>query len=125
MIRNHLKIAFRNLITQKGYSIINIAGLSISLAITLLMLLWVQDEWSIDKFHTKENRIFRIQRVLPQENETLNVNNNLPYPFLQAIEEEVPEVDKAVPIGYRIERLIISGKRGFRESGSFGNVAFF
>ena len=49
MLQNNLKIAFRSLINQKGYSIINIAGLSISLAVTLLMLLWVKDEWDADK----------------------------------------------------------------------------
>ena len=58
MIRNYLKIAFRNLINQKGISLINIVGLSISLAVTLLMLLWVQDEWSTDRFHEKSENVY-------------------------------------------------------------------
>ena len=125
MIINYFKIALRSLLKQKGYSLINITGLSVALAVTLLMLTWVQMEWITDKYHSKGERIYRIQRVLPLEGNKLFVNNNLPYPLLQAIEAEIPEVEKVLPIGYNSERLLERGKRAFRERGSFGNAALF
>lgn len=60
MIRNYLKIAFRNLWNNKGFSAINIAGLAIGLATCLLMLFYVTDELSYDKFNEKADRIYRV-----------------------------------------------------------------
>jgi putative ABC transport system permease protein len=60
MFRNYLKVAFRNLWKNKGYSAINIIGLAVGLATCLLILLYVWDELSFDKFHEKAERIYRI-----------------------------------------------------------------
>lgn len=51
MFRNYFITALRNIIRQKGYSLINILGLATGLACTFLILLWVQDELSYDRFH--------------------------------------------------------------------------
>src|SRR6188474_1251876 len=58
MIKNYLKIAFRNLWKSKVFSIINIAGLAIGMASAVLILLWIQNEMSHDKFHAKGDRIY-------------------------------------------------------------------
>ncbi len=60
MIKNYLKIALRNILRQKGYSFINIAGLTMGLACFILIGLWVRDELSFDRFHENKDRIFRI-----------------------------------------------------------------
>ena len=60
MIRNYIKVAFRNLWKNKGYSAINIIGLSAGLATCLLILLYVWDELSYDKFNEKVDRIYRV-----------------------------------------------------------------
>jgi len=60
MFKNYLKIALRNLRKQKGFSFINISGLAIGMACCLLILLYVSDELSFDRFHEKGNRIYRI-----------------------------------------------------------------
>lgn len=62
MIKNYFKTAFRNLARNKIYSFINIAGLSIGLACTMLILLYVKDEVSFDRFHKNVNNIYRIER---------------------------------------------------------------
>lgn len=64
MIRNYFKVAFRNLWKNKGYSAINIIGLAVGLATCLLILLYVWDELSYDKFHKKADRIYRIHSDL-------------------------------------------------------------
>ena len=60
MIKNYIKIALRNLTRHKGYSLINIAGLAIGMACCILILLWVQDELSFDRFHENADSIYRV-----------------------------------------------------------------
>lgn len=60
MLRNYLKIAFRSLIKNKTYSFINIIGLSVGIAVSLIIFLYVVHEYSYDKFHTKGDKIYRI-----------------------------------------------------------------
>jgi putative ABC transport system permease protein len=60
MFRNYVKVALRNLWKNKGYSAINIIGLAVGLATCLLILLFVWDELSFDRFHAKAERIYRI-----------------------------------------------------------------
>src|SRR5262245_28629220 len=60
MFINYLKIAVRNLLRHKGYAIVNIGGLAVGLACTLLILLWVRDELSFDRFHSDAERIYRL-----------------------------------------------------------------
>jgi hypothetical protein len=56
MIKNYLKVALRNLIRHKGFSFINITGLALGMSVCILILLWVQDELSYDRFHAKGQR---------------------------------------------------------------------
>jgi len=60
MLYNFLKIAVRNLQRNRGFSIINISGLAIGMASAILILLWVQSEFSFDSHHTKADRIYRL-----------------------------------------------------------------
>ncbi len=63
MIKNYLKIAFRNLIKYKVYSFINIFGLAIGMAACLVILLFIADEKSFDQFHQKKDQIYRLDEV--------------------------------------------------------------
>jgi putative ABC transport system permease protein len=67
MIRNYLTIAFRNLWRHKGYSAINVAGLAIGMACSLLVFLYVWHELSYDRYHPSYERIYRISTWLGQE----------------------------------------------------------
>src|SRR5215468_4914326 len=60
MIKNYFKTAFRNLSRNKIYSLINILGLSIGLACAMLIILYVKDEVSYDRFHSNVGNIYRI-----------------------------------------------------------------
>ena len=60
MFKNYLKIALRNIKRHKGYSFINIVGLAIGMACCILILLWVQDELSYDRFHENADDIYRV-----------------------------------------------------------------
>src|SRR6188472_1432249 len=67
MIKNYFKTAFRNLVRNKVYSLINILGLSLGLASAMLILLYVKDEVSYDRFHKNVDNIYRIgmKRIKP------------------------------------------------------------
>jgi len=60
MLKNYLKVAVRNLLRHKAYSLINIAGLAVGMACTILILLWVQYELSFDRYHENADRIYRL-----------------------------------------------------------------
>jgi len=60
MLKNYLKIAFRSLKKHKGYSFINISGLAIGMAVCMLIMIWILNELSYDRFHEKADRICRV-----------------------------------------------------------------
>ena len=63
MFKNYLKVAFRNLWRHKVYSFINLFGLSIGIALAVLVLLFIRDELSYDSFHERPDRIYRIAQI--------------------------------------------------------------
>ena len=60
MLQNFFKIAFRNLLKRKVYTLINIIGLATGMAVCLLIVLFIQDELSFDKFHKNGDNIYRV-----------------------------------------------------------------
>lgn len=97
MFKNYFKIAFRNLNRNRIYSIINIAGLSIGLACAMLILLYVKDEVSFDKFHKNENNIYRIVTKSKHEGKVYQDGNT---GFLQGprFTQNVPGIQSFVRI---------------------------
>ncbi|MCP4723674.1 MAG: ABC transporter permease, partial [bacterium] len=97
MFKNYFKIALRNFWKNKLYSFLNIAGLSIGIATAILIVLWVQDELSYDRFHTKADRIYRIATHARVGNTQIE---SIPTPGLlgRTLTLEYPEVEAAAPI---------------------------
>ena len=60
MIKNYIKIAWRNLLKNKGYSALNIGGLAVGMAVALLIGLWIYDELSYNKYHQNYDRIAQV-----------------------------------------------------------------
>jgi len=73
LLGNYLKIALRKFKRQKGHPVINIAGLTIGMTCVLLLLLWVQDELSFDKFHEKIDDIYLVSAYIKNEGDRLQV----------------------------------------------------
>ncbi len=74
MIRNYLKIAFRNLSKHKGFTFINIAGLAIGITCFLLIGLYVKDELSYDRFNKNADRIYRVTRIFKSNDGTVSLH---------------------------------------------------
>ncbi len=97
LIWSYVKIALRKIKRHKGFSLINIAGLAIGMAACILILIWVQDELSYDRFHKKADQIFRINTVDTSGGQTF-IQAGSPAPLGQALLEEVPEVENFVRV---------------------------
>lgn len=111
MIRNYLKIALRNILRQKGYSFINIAGLTFGLACSILIGLWVRDELSFDRFHEKKDRIFRILNKVPSG----ELIPSPTYALAPALKEEYPEVEEYSRVWPWAGSLVRYGDKRFEE----------
>jgi hypothetical protein len=95
MIQNYLKVACRNLLRNKLYATINICGLAIGMASTVLIALWVQNEFSFDRHHTKSNQIYRINANLKiSDTETWHWATT-PLKFAEHFKKDLPEVKEA------------------------------
>lgn len=125
MLKNYLLIAIRNSWKNKTYSGINIFGLAVSLAVALLMLLWVKDELSVDRFHEKGEAIQRIFMIYPQEGEKKVANGNVAFPLLERVEAEVPEVEEVMYFGYPQTQLVSKDKLSYKEVGMYSNTGLF
>jgi len=106
MIKSYFKIAFRNLIKNKGISFINITGLAIALACSVLIILYIQNELSYDMQHPGSEKIFRVLTI----DKALGVSSNLvgiTLPALApAMKEEFPEVVESVRLSRSGKNLI-------------------
>jgi putative ABC transport system permease protein len=92
MFKNYLKIAFRNIRKQKAYSAINIMGLTVGMACSILILLWVQYEFSFDRFHENFDDIYRIKSDYYGVGNRLHTSTYAPYPLLETLKNDYPEV---------------------------------
>lgn len=97
MFRNYLKIAWRNLVKNKTFSIINIAGLAIGLSCFLLISLYVLDEISFDRFHEKANRIYRIHSQIRMGGSDLKLAVASD-PMGATLKRDYPEVEEYVRV---------------------------
>ncbi len=97
MIRNYLKVAFRNLLRKKGFSLINILGLAIGMASAILIFLWIQNEVSYDQFHPKKERIYEAWNRASFSGE-LNCWNTTPKVLARTLENDLPEVERAARV---------------------------
>ncbi len=91
MWQNNIKTAFRQIFKNKGYSLLNILGLSISLSVCLLLFLWIQNERSYDHFHQKAERIYRFQWDAKFGENSWKIPE-VPVPLAETMVREFPEI---------------------------------
>ena len=104
MIKNYLKISFRHIRKHKGYAFINITGLAIGLASCVLILLWIRDELSFDRFHVNIHHLFRVTRSERTPDGSLNHFASTPSPLAPSLKESYPEIIESTRF-YNISQL--------------------
>ena len=123
MIRNYLKIAFRNLVRNKAFSFINISGLSIGMAAAILILLWIQSEVSYDQFHEKKDRIYEAWNRAEFSGK-LQCWNTTPKILARTLEKDLPEVERAVRVNWQSSYLFSIGEKRLTVSGNIVDTGF-
>ncbi|MCP4724676.1 MAG: ABC transporter permease, partial [bacterium] len=125
MLKNYLKIAMRNIIRQKGYSLINIGGLSIGIACSLLLFIWVYDELSYDSFHDNADSICRI--VTERTTNETYTTPNTPGAFAPFVKENYPEVSDYARLLFTRYAVKYGDENNnvYLDSGVFAERSFF
>jgi len=105
MIKNFFKIAFRNIARHKGFTFINVTGLAIGLAASLLILLWVQDEFSFERFNLNGENIYRVEEDQFYSGARYHVTVT-PVPGGPVWKEKIPEIEDQVRINQWLPRVL-------------------
>src|SRR5688572_23919835 len=124
MLKNYFKSSLRNLIRHKGYSFINIFGLTIGLASNIFIFLWVMDEVSYDLFHKNGERIYRVMNNHTY-NGKIETGWSTPPPLAEALNTEVPEIEHTMRITWNMGKLLRYGEKAFYESGYYADSTLF
>lgn len=127
MFKYNFKIAIRNILKNKEYTLINLMGLSIGLMSFLFIYLWISDELSYDRFHQYSDRIYRIAWIseMPQ--------TRTPHPMTYTMVRDLPEVENAVSMTpifgsglSQVDRLVKYGEKKYNEKDIFAaDTTFF
>jgi putative ABC transport system permease protein len=121
MLRNFFLIAWRNLQRNKIYSFINIAGLGLGIACALLIILYVADETSYDRYHKDAPNIYRVVKDFVNDDGSRLPDATTPPALAPAMQKELPEVDKVTRVfpGWGNKFLIRYGEKKFIEEKLF------
>ncbi len=113
MLRNYFKTAFRNILRNKLFTSLNILGLSLGLATAILILFWVQDELSYDKYHSDHEQMYRVNADYDLNGSKINVCV-APPPMAQALMRDYPEVLLASRLRQIGSRMLEVNEKKFR-----------
>lgn len=114
MIYSYIKVAFRNLARHRLYTAINVGGLAVGLACTILIMLFVNHELSYDRFHTNAGSIFRVLTVKKKSSGPLEVVAYTPMPMAPALRAEYPEIVHAARLSEG-GGVVSQGEKSFSE----------
>lgn len=124
MIINYLKIAFRALWGNRVHSSITILGLSLGIAVCILIALFVYDEWTFDRFHSKADRIYRVHVTENWGENQVFFNTTTPFPMGPALKDNFSEVVHQVRI-HNIGSQVKAGDNVFTEQVTIVGQDFF
>lgn len=126
MLYNYLKIAFRSLLKFKGYASINLIGLALGLTAGILIMLYVLDELSFDKFHVKGDRLYRVNTVfMSGDSGSEGANETNGWPVGKVLEKDFPEVEEVLYTRSASFLLINQGDKRIRQKNYFASPEFF
>ncbi len=124
MFKNHFKIAFRNLWKNKVFSAVNIAGLSVGLAVFIIIMLWVKNEMSYDGFHKDKERIAMLLTNQTFGSKEIQTYPAVPTLLAAATKKDLPEVEYAAQVSWGDQRMFTCGEKHFIEYGLYVGTDF-
>ncbi|SDL61371.1 ABC transporter permease [Siphonobacter aquaeclarae] len=122
MIRNYFKIAYRNLLKNKAYSLINISGLAVGMAVAILIGLWIYDELSYDRYHESYDRVARVMQHQTANGET-GSQFSIPFPLGKELQTTYGTSFKYVAMSSWVGGHILStGDRKLSKTGVYMDI---
>ncbi|MEO5909264.1 MAG: ABC transporter permease [Pelobium sp.] len=117
MIKNYFKIAWRNLLKNKGFTAINLSGLAIGMAAVILIGTWIQNELSFERFHANEKSLYKVYNRSqgPGEIYTWDITSG---PLGNALAKDFPEVKHTARIYWSTDRLFSYGDKSIKAKGN-------
>ncbi|WP_083262597.1 ABC transporter permease [Roseivirga sp. 4D4] len=124
MVKNIFKTALRVFWKERGYSAMNILGLTVGIAASMLLLLYVQSEKAVNGFHQDIDNIYQVMQHQTYPSEIYTYESN-PGPLVTVFKDEMPEVDYMAAFTWTEEMLFVLNGEGYRETGRFASEDFF
>jgi ABC-type antimicrobial peptide transport system permease subunit len=125
MFRNYIKVAWRNLYRNKAMSNINIFGLALGIACSMLIYLWIDDELSIDAFHEQGDQLYTIYESQHHDG-VIDAGPYTPGMLFEGLKALCPEVKYAVPMASSSEtRTFEAGTKILKQEGAYAGPDFF
>ena len=110
MFKNYFKSAFRNMMRRKGFSLLNISGLAIGMACSILILLWVQNELSINSFHANGPRLYAVIERQYYDNKIMG-QYSVPGVLANELKRAIPEIEYATNFGFNNQNTFRVGNK--------------
>jgi putative ABC transport system permease protein len=112
MIKNYFKTAFRSLILHRYYTIINIAGLAVGIAVCMMIFIIIQFQTSFDNFHSKKDRIYRVLTEYHHA-EAANTGKDVPFPMPEGLKTTFAQIEQVAPFwASHNDKLLIPDNNG-------------
>ncbi|MEO6231929.1 MAG: ABC transporter permease [Ferruginibacter sp.] len=124
MLRNYFKTAWRNLTRTIGYSMLNVLGLAIGMAVALLIGLWVYNQYSYDKFLPEYQSVYRVQRNFNSNGDTLTFQT-ASLKLAEALRSEIPEIQYVVESDWMDQHGLMVGDNKLYANGAIAGTDFF
>ena len=105
MLVNHFKFIWNSVFRKKSFVLVNLLGLTIGLTSFILIALWINSEFSYNKFHDNYDDIYQIMANRGFDNRVFT-DNNMPFPLVETLERDFPQVENAVKVGSDLERVL-------------------
>ncbi|MFN8346345.1 MAG: ABC transporter permease [Spirosomataceae bacterium] len=121
---NYFKIAWRNLVKNKTFSLINILGLALGMTCSLLIMLWVYDELSVDAFHAHKEKLYSIYERQYHDGQ-INTHFSTPGLLADEIKRVIPEVEYAAGADWNSRNTFQSGDKIHKMEGAWAGADFF
>ncbi len=125
MLQHHLLTALRHALRYKGYTLLNLLGLIVGITASILLLLWIRDEVSMDQFHTKSDRIYQVWRNMYQSSGEVITTQAIPQPLAFVLDNEYPEIEAVTVLSWSMPLLFRHEEEFSYESGRFASPEFF
>ena len=126
MLINYFKTAWRGLFRNKGFTVTNLLGLTVSMTCSILIFLWVQDELSFDRFHRNYKNIYQVY-VNRGFKDGVYTDGVIPFPLVKALEKGYPQIEHVAQTSGDDNHVLAYGdtkltKRGYSVSEQFFDV---